>query len=327
MTARRRRVPSPVPVVAVVLLLAACAPDADEVPAPRTSDGTAPVTAFLERLHGTESDTASRLRATEELVASCMRREGFDYVPRPVEVRERAADGIPAWGSREFAERFGYGAATESVLLAAQGGDEPSAAPDPNLATVQALSPEGQDAYWTALLGRQDVSAGADGQAYDWTTAGCTGWAEHESDARTAVEDDPDLAEVVRAAEEIDLAVELDARVLSALDAWSRCMALRGYDVATPQDAEAAAYDAVTQLRAGGELRDDGSVVVDPAALDALAQQEVTMATDDASCRESGRLDEVRRDTRADLEQRFWDQHGSDLEQWWAARERVASDG
>ena len=93
----------------------------------------------------------------EELMAECMAKEGFEYVPNANSGTTVMSDDDqegPAWDSLEFAQQYGYGVFD---WPGSSGDDE---APvdeeiyvDPNEGYVNSLSPSEQEAYYATLYG------------------------------------------------------------------------------------------------------------------------------------------------------------------------------
>lgn len=151
---------------------------------------TGPLDEYLAFLWEGEEWTEERYEAEnlerEELIAECMKKEGFEYTPNPDSGGWVAADDVgdePEWGSLEFAETYGYGIIDwpgADALL-----EEPADYVDPNQDYVESLSVSEQDAYYATLYGEpEEVTEGADSEdaseAYSWEENGCYGWADHQ---------------------------------------------------------------------------------------------------------------------------------------------------
>jgi len=118
-----------------------------------------------------------RLRAEEEYIAACMTAQGFTYYPRTMQVTVTVTEG-PLPGSREFAERFGFG-------ISGLAGGVPGAGqlnvgsrlvgPDPNWEIRDAMS-EAERAAWDEAL-RGDWAARPEDGVIDWSQQGCWGQA------------------------------------------------------------------------------------------------------------------------------------------------------
>lgn len=155
-------------VVVLALALAGCTgPEPDATPESLPLDGyRAAMAAASDFFH---ADEGRLLR--EELIATCMAEHGFEYVPslRPTGLGPVLAEGVYSEelglvvGSREYAERYGYGTTTRplgdpmSAYLA-----ETAEWVDPDLAYLASMSPVERRAYDLALLGEQKEWTAAD---------------------------------------------------------------------------------------------------------------------------------------------------------------------
>lgn len=184
---------------------------------------------------------ARREQQVQELIAECMAREGFEFVPatRPV---EDSVFGVT--GDVEFAREYGFGISTlhgETTTFYEDDWD------DPNQAIVASLSESERDAYYETLYG-SSYSDGAFGSVGDSATSTFDG------DESTEVEvEDPAFEgcngqayeevyaydELTEIFEQLDLEslferVEADPRAAEINAEWSECMAERGYDYEDP---------------------------------------------------------------------------------------------
>lgn len=207
---------------------------------------------------GVEDEAAARRqhRAVEEAVATCMREQGFTYVPNDPFVAggERGDDPDAPWRlpPGEFAARYGYGITTMDAMADATGGraDLPE---DPNRAIIEAMSPAERQAYYEALwgpgvqvfdeggIGAVAITIGDDeGTSRADTLAGlqesCHNRAAVEVFGaplfRPAAPDDSDddlSADLMREMATLGQRVERDPRVRAAADLWSSCMADAGH--------------------------------------------------------------------------------------------------
>lgn len=94
-------------------------------------------------------------RKVEELTASCMKEEGFEYKPVSYEnqvYEDPNAEAYKMWGTREFAEKYGYGIAMQRATQD-QMNQNPQEWVDPNQEYVEAMSESEQAAYYEALYG------------------------------------------------------------------------------------------------------------------------------------------------------------------------------
>ena len=204
-----------------------------------------PFSPYWEAMYGVYDarDEIVKREKIEKLVAACMTAEGFDYTP----VDQSPDTSVPGyeqgWGTEAWVAEHGYGAfptAEETRQIDAQ-----IVAEDPNLEYVAGLSQSEQEAYYEALdspIPDRDALAamneGGDAPAYDWTTAGCRGEAQH---AVTGV--DPTQSErfepLVAAMNALEQDQLSDPAMLPIDAEWSECMADAGYDGLATQQAAA----------------------------------------------------------------------------------------
>lgn len=147
----------------------------------------------------------------EQRVAACMRAAGLAYQPVPFDVSDRGEDVTQPWGVvKQRRASVGYGITMRTRDLQ-----------DPNRSHLDAVTPDEQTSFLAALG--------------DSGASGCRGAAE-AAVYRDLPFYDPELAWVpARFVGEI----EADERWIAAIGEWSNCMAARGFDVGTPEDARA----------------------------------------------------------------------------------------
>ncbi|QHC58333.1 hypothetical protein [Rathayibacter sp. VKM Ac-2760] len=299
--------------LASMLALSACSAPADDAPEKETS----PLSAYLDTLYGGDlspeeqkQKDAEQDRAREELIATCMREQGFDYTPSVqsgsfAEVDED--DYRP--DDREWVVQYGYGIADFP------GRDEPvepgEEYVDANADYVAGLSESEQAAFSEALNGpavTEDESGSAE---YDWTTAGCFGAAQHELE-----KDEPARSEEHRPV--LDAIDEFYSRVqttpeLADLDAaWSSCLADAGHPgFATEYDAQNSINDELTAVY---EAAGDTTVEPTDPKLQAVGEKEIELALADLDCREKTDYKAVHKRIQDALEQQFVDDHRAELD-------------
>lgn len=277
-------------------------------------------------------DDLSKERQVEELVAACMREEGFEYTPRDPSTRsvdDSDEEGPFSLPPDEFAEQYGYGISTidlEDLMV----DEPPSVADDPNDEYLQSLSPSAQMAYDDALYGEF-----VEGEQQD--DRGCHGDA---SDEVYGPPPGPDSAVTTYDALEteinaLDERVRTDERVVAARDEWSNCLADAGFPgmkkLNEPRrEVQTRAADLFGQTSAdqmavqegdvligeggnvigGGDARDD----VDPQALEELEDFERDIATADYECLQP--YEDVRRQVQTEIEEEFIDDNRDELDRY-----------
>lgn len=304
------------------LTLSACSGAADS--AAEADEG--PLSAYFSVLMDDEQMTDEKLqeqqRLTEEIVAACMQDEGFEYTPDTqgfgtIAQSADEEDG-PTWGTKEFAEQYGYG----FVDSPGMNGDDPvDEYVDPNEEYVSSLSESEQTAYYETLWGagpsEEQMAEMEEGGGYtsDWTQEGCQGKARHdyqeEHGGFGAAYEDPEFAELFTAMQEVwdlsanDTIVKLDAE-------WSSCMADKGYpDIPTANDASSVIMDEYSAL-----WESTGEEASEPkkADLDALKKREIELAVADFDCRKKTNYEKISLKEQFAAEQAFVDEHKTELD-------------
>lgn len=277
--------------VAAVLAsgLGACGGGAGQQAAPSATTLTASPLGSAFTLFGLGQSEQARInQEAEELIARCMKDQGFEYDQPHVPDRP-ALD--PEDDPRDEAQQRGYGIVDSAKARTTAGPQR---------------SPAEQAAYDRALYGdRADHAEDETVAVYDWRREGCLGAAYHEAtggaddllrDERFAA-----LFDAVREAEAEALASEAAAALAQE---WSDCMAALGHpELGVPQEARSTVERELAELAAL-----DG----DPAEARQLAElrrREVDLAVADVTCQEdvgySARLDQLLWAAHAGLVERF----------------------
>ncbi len=257
--------------VLLVAVLAACQSSTGAAPSPTVYEQS-PLAEYVSLLGLSRDEQAEISRQAEDLIAQCMKDEGFSY-DQPY-VPDQAAQGSEDMDLQEWTAVYGYGISTRSDDTVSLDASDRSSAD--------------QAAYDQALYGTESEGG------YDWEQQGCMGRAYHEAtggadevmrDARYAV-----LFDAISAVE-AEVAASDEVGGLNA--AWSRCMAEAGRpDLAQPSDAPLSVHTALAELRAG--QTDPDSPVV---AMATLREDEIALALADLSCQDkvdyTARYDQV----------------------------------
>jgi len=275
-----------------------------------------------------EGDVTAAVVRVEQLIAQCMADAGFAYTPvdQPEAVTAPLTEPDPAPGTREYAERYGYGVTADPAAAAEPAPAEPWV--DPNAAYVQAMPPAEQQEYWAALQGDRAAAADDGEWQYDWHAADCQGWAQNEvygTDDQLADEFATLQAELA----DVRLAAAADPRVAELDAAWAACMADAGYPgLAQVGEAEAAVRDELTALRAQAwsafpaEPTRTDVAAIEQSAQDAtarLAGREIATALADLTCRDDVAYDVEQQRITSEYQQRFYQVHRVELEAWVAS--------
>lgn len=327
---------------ALVLSLSACGGGTSGEKSGDDEPAMGPLDTFFEEIYGGgDQDTANaQMMEVEEIVASCMQEQGFEYTPVDYSSMNGAIDPAEEldveWGTLEFAEQYGYGATTNPW------GDGEEVAPepeeewvDPNQDYVSSMSETEQTAYYEALYGKQTFDE-SDPEAeveYNWETAGCQGRAQHEvyeagtgmdSEEFTALQDEMSAMWEASAA---------DSRLTELNSTWADCMAEAGFTgMAAVGDGETSIYDEVNALwenaytDAGEDMTEDDYKAIEEgiqAQLAEITPREIDTAVADFTCREEIKYDEVQREVNFEYQQKFVDEHREELDAWMAAAQEA----
>lgn len=272
-------------------------------------------------------------RKVEELTASCMSEQGFDYTPVDHSGTTFVSFGETAEDPIENAEQNGYYIFTTW--------DEGDANPeevfvDPNQEYVEAMSESERAAYEEALYGTppewDENTTTEEMEDYDWSTAGCSGAAQHEVyevDSEYAgiqkVYEDPQFAELVEAMNTLYTDPQSDPAMTEVNTAWSECMADAGHpDLADPMAAQNSINDLQNAL---WEANADDPEYMGPqgAELQKLKDQEIETAVADYTCQKDVDYLDKQLQLQFDREQAFVDEHKADLEAFAAALEAASA--
>lgn len=170
-------------------------------------------------------------RRAQEIIALCMAREGFEYIPvNPANTQ--GAVQVIGDDSEEYAREYGFGITTR------YGSEEPdgrgSGTEDPNRAIQAAMSESERAAYMEALYGPPvaDDEGAAAFEGEEIFGSGCQGGAYQEVQGR--------LIRMMQllgpSLQELGERIQADPRVAEAEEGWSACMADRGYRYETQDE-------------------------------------------------------------------------------------------
>lgn len=316
--------------IAVVLGLAAgacrgsAAQPEDDEPHGRMPD--TPLSRFLgSDAGGTEARFSKQRRQQQQLVADCMARRGFEYVPVDPPTRAGPVAASPDGKAanltrRQYLDRYGFGISTVITASGTASYSAPAstsgtssststtAFDDPNSAIVRALSADARRAYETALYGTGGATA---------ASGGC------QSEAMAALAARPVDAVIPQVEAELNQLyqqVTADSRVLAASRSYATCMANAGYHgVRQPQDALDLVNQRLLQARtiASPPPPDGAAPSYDRKLLAETRRYELRVAKDDYRC--GLPLERERLAVQRELEQGFIDRNRDLLERYRAA--------
>ncbi|MCL2594104.1 MAG: hypothetical protein FWD83_01070 [Promicromonosporaceae bacterium] len=339
------------------LLLSACGSDA-EAAATGRDWVPGPLDEFSMRIYGwsvgdersqddAQAEMDAQHRQVEEAIAVCMAEYGFNYIPNIsgggsiIIWGDDDDSDLPQWGSREFAEIFGYGISTDPWRM--DEGDMDGVMPevdgnewfDPNAEQVEAMSEGEREAWSEALWGPPfDWDSGEDWDMY--LHGGCHGRAQeqvwrHETPAQFEA-----LEQEIQTLWE---QVQADPRISAANVSWSSCMADEGHPGLSSADDPLMLLQEEWGDMHGWNNEDlwqnwdwdafpEGPEfpTPDPAEVTAFTAREIAMAVADFDCRASAGIDRIRQEVDHDLQQQFVDRHRSELEAWASYMEALRND-
>jgi hypothetical protein len=296
--------------------VAACANGA--APAPMQTTEVAPIVlspleTYLSRLTGSDLSPEAQLEQArvdaaqiEDLMAQCMKDQGFDYIP---DIGHVIGQGFPAPrpDDRDWVTLYGYGLINQPPQPA------PSPYTDPNAAYLRSLSDAEYQAFSYAAYGDPNAEEGTSertgcgGQAWDAVHAA--------QEAVTGAEEFQPLFDAITEFQQTPYPgqTELDA-------AWAGCMADAGYPNLT-QPAEASEWFNATYLQPLWQTFDANNQKgqTRPPEYDSFADQEVTMALADLDCREAVNYRATFHDLQWAAETQFVADHQSELDALMAA--------
>lgn len=267
---------------------------------------------------GTQGDIAAHDRA-EQLVAECMRAEGWEYTPAPLETgKPLAPETDLEWGTVEFGETHGYAIATgdvESLRRDAMGVLPDENTPDPNfdylISLPEAAAAQFEEDLWGKMPTDEEIAA--DPWASD-PEGGCQG------KARKAVEgstddplDDGKFAGLLTEMNQLHEGLDGDSRIVAARADWSDCMTGAGFaDLANSDAAQDLIWAELDLYAVNGQEP--------PAdALAELATKEKALAVADFTCRENHDYFRVELEVRHEREQEFIESHRTEVEEFLGA--------
>jgi hypothetical protein len=261
-------------------------------------------------LGGDPTATTERFRRQaqrqQELIATCMARQGFEYVPvEPPRASPSGAASKDPLTRRQYVERYGFGISTKlSAPTPPSGSATTTTLDDPNPNIFSRLSPTAREAYDRALYGQPPATGGCQGEAV-------------ASLASRAV--DPVVSQVEPQLARLYERVNDEPGLLAAQRGYGTCMSKAGHPaVHQPQDALDLVSDRLAQARIGTEgPASDKSVRYDAQLLAETQRFELRLAKDDYRC--GLPLERVRLAVQRMLEQHFIDENRDLLERYRAA--------
>jgi hypothetical protein len=289
-----RHLPSLTAVVIAMILFAGCGGDE---PAP---SGTA--VELEDQLGFSEGGVAERQSRVEGRIQSCMKAQGFDYVPVDPLAQRAALTGQARMTDEEFLQQFGYGISTMFGRGTGQS--------DPNARLRRSLGAADRAAYDRALWGDNPGLTFAEAIDNDAAAelGGCTKRATEAVFGGGVV-----LSTLQGKFDELEERINQDQRMVRAVEKWSACMAERGYRYDEPEQIDS---DLLKQFQAivgpgtqaGATAPADPQATYSHARLAALGREEVKVARADLAC-EKREITPVELEVRPQYEEAFRDRN------------------
>ena len=217
-----------------------------------------------------------RIESTEQLIATCMRDQGFAYVAIDAGTIKKAMGSdksAPGMSAEEYLSRYGLGITTQFDKPLVVFGAGPT-----NTAYLDGLPPADHVAFTRALWGEApEMNHARALEEEDFsTTGGCT---------RTAAESAYTTNELTGSyVNPADRRIAQDPRMITALAKWSDCMRSEAFEYATPDEVDANLAERLDAITSGQDPQAlTGSALDD---LHALQDEERAVAAALTSCEE-----------------------------------------
>ncbi|WP_217184386.1 hypothetical protein [Streptomyces sp. AC495_CC817] len=271
-------------------------------------------------------------RKSEELMAECMAKEGFEYTPNIQNAGSVVSSDDVEWEpeKKEWVEKYGYGIVNSPFNQ--EMGDPGEEYVDPNQEYLDSLSESERNAFYETAYGvpPTEEEMSEDGSfEYDWENSGCQGWAQHELQGEDPWQSD-EFAELRDKMSTLWSSTQ-DAPEFKALNAeWSSCMSDAGEPgFKTQPEAQQSISDEQNKIYEA--VYGDGTEEVDPSTTEdpskspemkALGEKEIALALVDLACREKTSYAQESLKIQFALEEKFIKDNKADLEAFKAAAEQ-----
>lgn len=298
-----------------------------------------PLNEFFSAVYGgfDDGEWTERQNQIEELIASCMVAEGFEYVPYDysddggmIAFGPDEDDG-PEWGTRAYVEQYGFGYSTYyddahfGDVVADDDFFDDGLWHDPNSDYLNSLSDAELDAYYEALDGPQpDWENMTEDEMLDYVyvQGGCRGEAETElgGDPYQGLWENEQFNQIMERMDSIYLELEFHPEIAALEPAWADCIADAGYpEFSARSDVWEAVDQRVMEL---WDTADPQTGAYDPELLAEVQEFEIALAVADFDCAEEVDYDQTQLRVQFELEQRFIDENRAALDELVAAVEQ-----
>lgn len=236
--------------IALTLLASACSDGNNETTADAASSPLAEFLGqgdFVSDPEGAQARWAEEERERQEVIASCMQAQGFEYTPVDYSQLNTFDQDIEDWGSDEWVAEWGFGITTQRFSQQQVGPNlkgwddtrveaEAEEFVDPNQDYIESLSQEEQEAYFEALHGDQSFFEGLDDPSLSdeerdalfedvaWEPQGCEGEAYSQDANFSFYQDFEDELQ------DMEKRFEADPRVAERRQDVTSCVGDKGLD-------------------------------------------------------------------------------------------------
>jgi hypothetical protein len=215
----------------------------------------------------------------ENLIADCMKAQGFSYVPRPLKFGRAAGNLsgmdpalVPYEDLKAYRAKYGFGNLARDVYPDDLNVSLPATPPNPNTAIRDALDHAARKAYDEALDGGAGEARKDDDRDGSKFATSCSGKASDQVYGKAEPADPAKEAAAARAQQEF----QTDPQLLEAAQGYATCLRGQGYEVPVvkPGSIERTVEQAATKLydEARGKNLQQG------------LDHEITMALEDLEC-------------------------------------------
>jgi hypothetical protein len=276
-----------------------------------------PMTEYYDAMYGAydKEDAAAQQKKVEELVATCMAEEGFDYTPVDQSQYQDMSFDDEDRDTEEWVAEHGYGmnqTPEEQEEMNAQS----EQFVDPNQEYVEALSPSEQEAFYEVLYGpspsEEEMAAmEEDGSSYEynWENSGCQGAAQHEISGDDLTQSDKykplmdEINSMWEKQQKLPAVVKLE-------DEWAACMADAGWtDFKKKEDAMMEVNEASNAYWENGATEEP-----DDALKAEWREHEIEVALADFKCAEKVDYQDKYLAAQYEFENQFITDHKSELD-------------
>lgn len=311
---------------AAALVLSACSSDGAQSGA-KVEEASGPLWEYMAAMWDSEdwSEDYQREqdRQREDLIAECMAEQGFEYTPDTANTVYYSGDEDwdgPDWGTREFAEQYGFGVIDWPGMQEMEEQQEGQEYIDPNADYVSTLSESEQNAFYEALSGpgptEEELALMEEDENYMWQPEdqGCWGWAYEKVNEGTAAGfyDDPEFADLIQAMNTMWDDAQSDPEMVALNTDWHACMVGAGYpDVTVRDEIHNWIYD---QYNAQMEDSNGEWVEMTTEQREQFREFEIAVAVADWDCQKEANWEKRYKEIDTRVQQAFLDAHKDQLD-------------